>query len=141
MDRRTVFLASIGALHVAACGGESGEANGESSQALSTISPSLLVKTIAIGGSTPGSLITMTVQVLPELFIGTITLAKGASGAATRGTFKKGKSAKLPGSADATISAEQYDYIVARNASGAKFAVALEYTTSGTILNVFVEVI
>lgn len=108
---------------------------------MSTISPSFLVKTIAIGGTTPDSLMILGVQVLPELFVGTITLAKGASGAATRGTFKKGKSAKQPGSADAVISAEHYDYIVGRNTSGAKFAVALEYTTSGTILNVFVEVI
>lgn len=107
----------------------------------STVSPSLPVKTIAIGGTTPGSLMRINVQVLPQLFVGTITLSKGASGVATSGTFKKGLSAKQPGSVDATISAQHYDYIVTQKANGEKLAVELWYTIQGVILEVFVEII
>jgi phage tail sheath gpL-like len=110
-------------------------------ESMSTMSPSLLVKSISVGGSTPGSLMRITVQVLPELFVSIITLSKGDTAVATSGTFKKGTSAKSPGSVDATVSAEHYDYIVTQKTNGEKLAVELHYTTRGSILDVFVEII
>lgn len=103
-----------------------------------SITPALIVKSIAISGTTEGSLMRVTVQVLPELFVGTITLAKGALGQETSGKFKKGMSAKKPGSADATIGSELYDFIVAQSAAGAKLTLELEYTIEGAVLTVFV---
>lgn len=136
MDRRTVFLASVGALSVVACGGEPEEAYGELQQEL-LLSPSLLIKSLAYSGTTVGSLMRLTVVVLAELYLGTITLAKGAPGLRTVGTFKKG-APKGPGSADVTIRAELFDLIV-QEASGHRLSIELEYTRQGAVTEVFIE--
>lgn len=105
---------------------------------MASISPSLIIKSIKISGTTIGSTVRLTVQSLPELFVGVISLSKGPSAADTAGAFNKGTS-KIPGTASATISGELYDFIVAQSALGAKMAIELEYTTKGAVNEVYIE--
>ena len=141
MERRTVFLAAVGALSVVACGGEAGEEFGETQQAVSfSITPSLPILGITISGSAPGSQIKLTVKQVPALWLKTITLTKGAPGVPTTGLYWRGGARKL-GTATATISAEEYDAIVSLNASGFHLAVSLMYTESGTVHEVFIDIL
>ena len=138
MKRRMVFLTSIGALHLVACGGEpieTGEEYDETQQALS-ITPSLLIKSIRFSGTAPGSMIKLSVQVLPDLYLGVITLVNGGPGAPTTGKLAKG-TLSLPGFAEATISAELYAFILAE-AKVSKLAIELQYDKT-VIKNVFIE--
>jgi len=102
-----------------------------------TISPSLLIESVKYSGTTTGSLMRLVVQVVPALHLRTITLGKGEPGATTTGKLKAGTLAK-PGLADATISAEFYDSIVA-DSKVATLAIEVEYTSKSLIKNVFVE--
>lgn len=129
MERRTVFLASVGALSAVACGGEPEEAYGELQQA--AITPTLLIKSISYSGTTADSSMTLTVVVMTELYLGTITLIKGVPGEATAGTVVKG-APKRPGFAEGRISAELWDKILADSAMFT-LTIDLRYTmTSAT---------
>lgn len=141
MDRRTVFLASVGALSVVACGGEPEEAYGELQQAM--ITPTLLIKSISHISTTPDSALTLSVVVLGELYLGTITLIKGVSGEKTAGKVSKG-SPRRPSSAEGRISAQLWDKILA---DSARFTLTIElrYTmtsaTAGTFNEIFIGVV
>lgn len=101
-----------------------------------SITPSLLIRGLKFSGTTEGSMIKLAVQVLPDLFLGVITLANGGPAARTIGRLAKG-TLTAPGSADATISAELYAFILAE-AKVCKLAIELDYTKT-TINNVFIE--
>lgn len=138
MERRAVFLASIGALHAVACGGEPGEEYGETRAALS-ITPSLPIKSFSYAGTTAGSILKLTVQVLPALFLGTIKLVNGGPGASVTGSFKTG-APKLPGLAEVVVSAQLYNATLASLLASAKLAIELEYNpVSSTISGVYIE--
>lgn len=139
MERRTVFLASIGALHVAACGGEPQDGYDEIQQAATSISPALLIKSISYAGTTEGSAMKLSVVVLPSLYLGTIILIKGRSGAATSGTFAIG-SPKKPSSAEATISPQLWDQIIS-DSTTYKLSIELDYNSNRTINEVYIEYI
>src|SRR6187401_3079629 len=94
-------------------------------EAAMTITPSLLIQGIKYSGTTAGSLLKLAVAVSPELYLGTIMLTKGKSAQATTGTFSQGNAKRL-GAADATISAELFDSILA-DAKVAKLAIELDY--------------
>ena len=107
-------------------------------EAAMAITPSLLIRAIKYSGTTTGSLIKLSVAVASELYLGTISLAKGGPAEATTGKFSQG-STKSPGFADATISAELFDSILA-DAKVAKLAIELDYDPKqGLIRNVFIE--
>jgi hypothetical protein len=132
MERRTAFLASVGALSLVACGGEPEEAYGELQQA-ATITPSLLITRLTYSGTT---LMKLTVQVLPDVYLRTIVLARGASGAATTGKLVKGTAAR-PGLADVTISAELFDDVYA-DSKVVTMTIEVEY--NGTVVkNLYFE--
>jgi hypothetical protein len=105
-------------------------------QVTTTITPSLLINSIKFSGTTEGSLIKLTVPVLDELYLGVITLAKGGPSAPTSGALRQGLP-KRPGSADAVISSELYDFLISQ-ANGAPLAIEIEYSKT-TIRNIYVE--
>lgn len=76
------------------------------------ITPTLLIRSHTYSGTTEDSSLTLTVVVLTELYLGTITLIKGVPGEATAGTVVKG-APKKPGYAEGRISAELWDKILA----------------------------
>jgi hypothetical protein len=141
MERRTVFLASVGALSAVACGGEPEEAYGELQQAV--ITTTLLIKSFSYSGTTAESSLTLSVVVLGALYLGTITLIKGVPGEATTGTVVKG-SPKRPGFAEGRISAELWDQILADLASFT-LTIQLRYqmttATTGTFNEIFIGVV
>jgi hypothetical protein len=141
MERRTVFLASVGALSVVACGGEPDEAYGELQQA--AITPTLRIKSISYTGTTPDSSLKLSVVVLAELYLGTITLIKGGPGEPTAGRLTKG-APKKPGLAEGRISAELWDRILADSARFA-LTIDLRYTmtsaTAGTFNEIFIGIV
>ncbi|HEX2874353.1 MAG TPA: hypothetical protein VHP33_24030 [Polyangiaceae bacterium] len=141
MERRTVFLASVGALSAVACGGEPEEAYGELQQA--AITPTLRIKSISYTGTTPDSSLKLSVVVLAELYLGTITLIKGAPGAPTAGRLTKG-APKKPGLAEGRVSAELWDRILADSARFA-LTIDLRYTmtsaTAGTFNEIFIGIV
>lgn len=138
MDRRTVFLASVGALSVVACGGEADEAYGELQQAF--ITPTLFIKSISYSGTTADSSMTLWVVVLGELYLGTINLIKGVPGEPTAGRLTKG-APRRPGLAEGRISAELWDRILADSATF-KLTIELRYrmtsATAGTFNEIFI---
>lgn len=113
----------VGASSVEDCAAEPEDSYGDSDQAPAT--PALLVGSIKFNGVTAGSKIELTVQVLPELYLETITLIRGGHAEATLGTLSKG-TRKERGEASATISAELYDFVLSQ-ARAAALLVALEY--------------
>lgn len=141
MDRRTVFLASVGALSVVACGGEPEEAYGELQQA--AITPTMLIKSISYSGITTWSAMILSVTVVSELYLGTIALIKGAPGTATTGTVAKG-APRRPGSAEGTISAQLWDQILSDSAT-LRLSINLRYAmttgTAGTFNEVFIGLV
>lgn len=88
--------------------------------------PALLVGSIKFSGLTVGSMIRLTVPVLPDLWLETITLIKGGPAAEVVGTLSKGTRKKL-GSAKATISAELYDFVLSE-ARVSKLLILLEHS-------------
>lgn len=79
----------------------------------------------------------LSVVVVSELYLGTITLIKGGAGAATTGKFAVG-SPRRPSSAEATISAELWDKILADSLAFA-LSIELKYsTTAGTFNEIFI---
>lgn len=103
---------------------------------MSLFTPALLINTLRYSGTTPGSLIRLRVEVVPDLCLGTIVLSKGKSNAATTGKVVKG-TGTVPGSANITISAQLFDNIVA-NAATPGQAIEVEYTSSSAVLNIFI---
>lgn len=87
--------------------------------------PALMVRSIKFSGVTAGSRIQLTVPVLPDLYLETITLIKGAPADDVEGTLSQG-TLEMLGSAKATISAELYDFLLSR-AGVSTLLVALEH--------------
>ena len=136
MERRTVFLASMGALSVVACGGEPEEAYGEVQQAATSITPALLIKSISVTGVTPGFDMKLTVAVLAPLYLGTIVLVKGTSGVKTTGKLAIG-APRRPSMAEATINAELWDRILEDSATYT-LTIELDYNSDRTINNIYI---
>lgn len=88
--------------------------------------PALLVKSIKFSGVTAGSKIRLTVPVLPDLYLETITLIKGGPADTIEGTVSKG-TLKARGSANATISAELYDFVLSQ-VRASKLLIRLEHS-------------
>lgn len=84
-----------------------------------------MVRSIKFSGVTAGSRIQLTVPVLPDLYLETITLIKGAPADDVEGTLSQG-TLEMLGSAKATISAELYDFLLSR-AGVSTLLVALEH--------------
>ena len=87
--------------------------------------PALLVSSIKFDGVTAGSMIELAVQVLPDLYLETVVVTKGAPDDETLGILSVG-TLKKRGQAKAKISAELYDYVLSQ-AQGSKLLVTLEY--------------
>lgn len=125
MKRRTVSSTTkIDKSPVEDCSLEPEDSYEENEQVPAT--PALLVSGIKYSGVTAGSMIELTVQVLPDLYLETITLIKGGSADAIEGSLSKG-TLKECGSAKATISAELYDFVLSE-VRVSKLLVALEYS-------------
>ncbi|HEX2874354.1 MAG TPA: hypothetical protein VHP33_24035, partial [Polyangiaceae bacterium] len=88
--------------------------------------PALLVSSVKFSGVTAGSIIELAVQPLPDLYLETITLIKGGPAAEAVGTLSKGTLKRL-GSAEATISSELYDFVLAQ-ARVSKLLITLEHS-------------
>jgi hypothetical protein len=124
MKTSNVFSTTTkGSSSVDDCSVESEDSYGGREQTATT--PALLVKSIKFSGVTAGSMINLTVPVLPDLYLETITLIKGGAAAGMVGTLSTG-TLKKRGSASATIGAEFYDLLLSR-ARASKLLVALEY--------------
>jgi hypothetical protein len=121
MDRRTVVSTDAPAVDDCV---ESGDSYGQSEAP--EASPALLVGAIKFSGLTAGSMIKLTVPVVPDLYLETITLIKGGPAAEVVGTLSKGTLKRL-GSADATISSELYDFVLAQ-ARVSKLLITLEHS-------------
>mgnify|MGYP001555907517 CR=1 FL=1 len=135
MKRITIFLTFVLALSAVACSGESGEAYGEVQQA--AITPTLRVRSISASGPAEGASLKLSVVVVPDLYLGTITLVKGAPSAPTTGRFVKGTT-KRPGSAEATIGAELWDRILA-DSELFTLSIELRYNANaGTFNEIFI---
>lgn len=87
--------------------------------------PALLVSGIKFTGVTAGSKIELTVQVVPDLYLETVTLIKGGPADEVIGTVSQGSLKRL-GSAKATIGAEFYDFLLSR-AGVSKLLIAVEH--------------
>lgn len=125
MKRRTVLSRTkVDASPIEGRSVEPGDTCEESEQA--PVTPGLLVKSIKFSGVTAGSIIELTVPVLPDLYLETVTLIKGGPADAIEGTLSKGTLDAL-GSARATISAELYDFVLSQ-VRLSKLLIALEHT-------------
>lgn len=93
--------------------GRSVEAKDSYRESDESTAPALLVTSIKFSGVTVGSTIQLTVPVLPDLYLETVTLIKGGPADEIAGTLSKGTLKSL-GSAKATISAELYDFLLSR---------------------------
>lgn len=102
-----------------------GESKGSYRDNDEAAAPALLVTDIKFSGVTVGSMIQLTVQVLPDLYLETITLIKGGPAVEIVGTLSPGSLKRL-GSAKATISAELYDLLLSR-AGVSQLLIALEH--------------
>lgn len=114
MKRRRVLSATtIGAASVEGRSAELEDTDCDNEQV--EVTPALLVADIKFNGVTAGSVIELTVQVLPDLYLETITLIRGraADGPGPLGTLSKG-TRKRSGSAKATISADLYDFVLSQ---------------------------
>ena len=124
MKRSTVSSKAIwDASSLEDCSDESQDSGRESEQTPAT--SALLVSGIKFNGVTAGSMIELTVQVLPDFYLESITLIKGGPADATQGTLVQG-TVKKRGSASAVISAELYDYVLSR-ARGSRMLITLEH--------------
>jgi hypothetical protein len=125
MKRKTFHsTTTVGASSVEDCGVEPEDSYADRDQAQAT--PSLLVSSIKFSGVTAGSKIELTVQVLSDLYLETITLIRGGPAAATLGTLSKG-TRKERGEASATISAELYDFVLSQ-ARASTLLITLEHS-------------
>jgi hypothetical protein len=125
MKRRTVRSPiKIDTSPVEDCIVEPEDSYGKTEEAPAT--PALLVSSIKLSGVTAGSKIELTVQVLPDLYLETITLIRGGPAEATLGTLSQG-TRKERGEASATISAELYDFVLSQ-ARASTLLIALEHS-------------
>lgn len=112
MKRRRVLSATtIGAASVEGRSAELEDTDCDNEQV--EVTPALLVADIKFNGVTAGSVIELTVQVLPDLYLETITLIRGRAADGPLGTLSKG-TRKRSGSAKATISADLYDFVLSQ---------------------------
>lgn len=123
MKRRRVFSTSTKGASFAE--GRSIESKGSYRENDEDAAPTLLVKSIKFSGVTLGSVIQLTVQVVPDLYLETITLIKGGSTDEIEGTLSAGTLKKL-GSAKATIGAELFDFVLSQ-VRVSKLLIALEH--------------
>lgn len=125
MKHRTVFSTSTnGESSVESGSVELEDSDGECDEA--EASPALLIRSIKFSGVTAGSKIKLTVPVLPDLYLETITLIKGGPADAIEGTLSRGTLEGL-GSAKATIGAELYDFVLSQ-VRLSKLLITLEHT-------------
>lgn len=107
------------------------------------ITTTLLIRSHTYSGVTADSSLTLTVVVLGELYLGTITLIKGEPAEATTGTVNKG-APKRPGFAEGRISAELWDKILA-DLGTFTLTLQLRYrmtsATTGTFNETFIGVV
>lgn len=112
MKRRTVRSTSkIETSQVEDCVVAPEGSHGKNEQVDAT--PALLVRDLKFNGVAAGSAIVLTVQVLPDLYLETITLIRGRAAEGSLGTLSKG-TLKRRGSAKATISADLYDFVLSQ---------------------------
>ena len=107
------------------------------------ITPTLLIRSLGYTGTTPGEGLTLTVVVLTELYLGTITLIQGAPGEQTSGEVTKG-SPRRPGLAEGRVSAELWDKILSDSATFT-LTIDLRYTmttaTKGTFNRIMIGLV
>lgn len=107
------------------------------------ITPTLLMSGLTFSGLATDSSMTFSVVVLPELYLGTITLIRGLPGERTSGKVTKG-SPKRPSSAEGRISEEFWDKILT-DSSTLRQTINLKYTmttaTSGTFSEIFIGLV
>ena len=107
------------------------------------ITPTLLIRSLGYTGTTEDSSLKLSVVVLTELYLGTITLIKGQSAEATTGELVKG-APRRPGSAEGRISAELWDKILADSGT-CTLTIELRYkmtsATKGTFDEIFIELV
>jgi hypothetical protein len=107
------------------------------------ITPTLLVRSLGYTGTTTDSSLKLSVVVLTELYLGTITLIKGGPGEPTAGRVTKG-APKKPGLAEGRISAELWDRILADSGTFT-LTIDLRYTmtsaTTGTFNEIFIGLV
>lgn len=101
------------------------EAKGPDCESDEVDAPAFLVEGIKFSGLTVGSMIRLTVPVLPDLYLETITLVRGGPAGEVVGRLSKGTRKKL-GSAKVTISAELYDFVLSE-ARASKLLITLEH--------------
>jgi hypothetical protein len=104
------------------------------------ITPTLLIRSHSYTGTTADSSLKLSVVVLTELYLGTITLIKGGPGEPTAGKLTKG-APKKPGLAEGRISAEFWDKILA-DLGTFTLTIELRYrmtaATTGTFNEIFI---
>lgn len=102
------------------------------------ITPTLLVRSLGYTGTTADSSLKLSVVVLTELYLGTITLIKGGPGEPTTGRVTKG-SPKKPGLAEGRISEELWDRILADSGTFT-LTIDLRYTMTSATVGTFNEI-
>lgn len=111
MDRRTVFLASAGAISVVACGGEPGEEFSELQQGVTILVTSAMpVKKFSY--SSYGLMTYLLAPPVRTLFLGSISVQRIAGTGIVTGSITPGTAAK-PGRANLQVSPEIYDNLLA----------------------------
>lgn len=110
---------------------------------MAAITTTLLIRSHSYTGVTADSGLTVSVVVLGELYLGTITLVKGAPGEQTDGKVAKG-SPRRPSSGEGRISAELWDKILA-DLGTFTLTIQLRYrmttATTGTFDEIFIGVV
>jgi hypothetical protein len=110
---------------------------------MAAITTTLLIRGHSYTGVTADSGLTLSVVVLGELYLGTITLIKGEPAEATDGRVAKG-APKRPSSAEGRISAELWDKILA-DLGTFTLTIQLRYrmttATTGTFDEIFIGVV
>lgn len=102
------------------------------------ITPALLMSNFTTTGVVTDSSLTFSVVVLPQLYLGTITLIRGLPGERTSGNVNKG-SPRRPALAQGRISAEFWDKIYA-DSSTLTQTINLRYTMTSPSAGTFNEI-
>lgn len=107
------------------------------------ITPTLLIRDLTYSGVATDSSLTLSVVVLGDLYLGTITLIKGAPGEKTSGNVNKG-APRRPSLGEGRISAEFWDKILADSRTLTQ-TINLRYTmtsaTAGTFNEIFIGLV
>lgn len=102
------------------------------------ITPTLLVRDLTYTGVVTDSSLTLSVVVLPELYLGSITLIRGNPGEATSGSVAKG-SPRRPSTAEGRVSEEFWDRIFA-DFRTLQLTINLKYTMTTATVGTFNEI-